>query len=107
MERFRQAYVTREQVARAAVPWAQLRRHIVHSFLCVDEQGAFRDELDRVKQSPYELEASYSRRFRDAADSAFPVADRNVDQSRILVSTYARGLKSTQMAIKLIEEGNP
>ena len=55
MERFIQAYVTREQVVRSGVPWAQLRAHIVQSFLCVDEQGALRDELEKIKQSPFEL----------------------------------------------------
>lgn len=70
-------------------------------------QGTLRDELERTKQSPFELEASYNRRFRDVADTAYAVAERNADQSRILVRTDARGLKSTEMAIKLIEDGNP
>ena len=107
VERFIQAYVTREQVVRSDVPWAQLRAHIVQSFLCVDEQGALRDEVEKIRQGPFELAAAYNRRFREAADNAYPADQRNVDQSRILVRSYARGLTSTEMAIKLIEDGNP
>ena len=107
VERFIQAYVTREQVVRSHVPWAQLRAHIVQSFLCVNEQGDLRDEVERIRQSPYELAAAYNRRFREAADNAYPVDQRNVAQSRILVRSYAHGLTSTEMAIKLIEDGNP
>ena len=107
VERFIQAYVTREHVVRSAVPWAQLRAHIVQSFLCVDEQGALRDELEKIKQSPFELDTAFGRRFREMADRAFPVADRNADQMRILIRSYARGLASTEMAIKLIQDGNP
>ena len=107
VERFIQAHITREGVLRAAVPWDQLRAHIVNSFLHVDEAAALRDEVERVKQSAYEQEASYNRRFRDVADAAYSVANRNADQNRILVRAYARGLQSTQMAVKLIQDGNP
>ena len=53
------------------------------------------------------MSTRWSRTFRDVADSAYPVAQRNVDQNKVLVRAYARGLNPNQMAVKLIEDGNP
>ena len=67
--------------------------HVQAQFLNFDEAAALRDELDTLRQCPYELEAQYSRRFRVTADAAYP-RQRNAHQERILVRVCARGIRS-------------
>ena len=93
-------------IARDAVPWMEMRDHVIKTFLNIDEAAALRDSIDNLRQSTFETEASFTRRFRELAQKAYPVP-RNVDQSRILVKAYARGLRSTSMAVKMIEHSNP
>ena len=52
--------------------------------------AALRDEVERVKQSVYEQEVSYNRRFRGVANAAYSATNRNADQNRILVRAYAQ-----------------
>jgi hypothetical protein len=107
LERYIEGQIAANNVAREVIPWDQLRDHLSHQFLNTDEAAALRDELERVKQSSYEPDAQYSRRFREVADAAYPVAQRNADQERILIRAYARGLKSDTLARKLVERANP
>ena len=76
-------------------------------FLNIDEAAALRDEVEGLRQSAYEPEIQYARRFREVADVAYPVAIRNADQDRLLVKYFTKGLKSDAMARKLVEEINP
>ena len=99
---------TNDQInARFNVPWADVKAHLRTSFLNVDESSALRDEMEKTRQSAYEPEASFSRRFREVADAAYPGEGRNEDQNRILIRAFARGLRSDELARKLVEEGNP
>ena len=99
---------TNDQInARFNVPWADVKAHLRTSFLNVDESSALRDEVEKTRQSAYEPEASFSRRFREVADAAYPGEGRNEDQNRILIRAFARGLRSDELARKLVEEGNP
>ena len=107
IERYLIETTTARNIVREAVPWDDIRDHIQHQFLNVDEAAALRDEVEQTKQSAYEPEAQYSRRFRDVADAAYPANQRNADQERILVRAYARGLCSHELARKLVEEENP
>ena len=107
IERFLTELILRDNVARAAIPWAQVRAHVVTNFLNVDEAAALRDSVDQMRQSTYETDASFNRRFRDLADAAFPSPARNEDQHRIMIRAYARGLRSSTMAVKMIEQANP
>ena len=84
-----------------------MKAHLQTSFLNVDESSALRDEVEKTRQSAYEPEASFSRRFREVADAAYPGEGRNEDQNRILIRAFARGLRSDELARKLVEEGNP
>ena len=93
--------------ARFNVPLADVKAHIRTYFLNVDKSSALRDEVEKTRQSAYEPEASFSRRFREVADTANPGDDRNDDQNRILIRAFARGLRSDELARKLVEEGNP
>ena len=74
-----------QHVQRAAVPWPALRDHLQRSFLHTDEAAALRDEVERTRQSAYEPDAAYSRRFREVADAAYPANNRNDDQNRIII----------------------
>jgi hypothetical protein len=107
VERFIDQYMGAQNVNRNAVPWREIEDHVSHCFLNTDEASALRDEVENTRQSAYEPEASYSRRFRDVADSAYPVAQRNPDQERILIKAYARGLSSDELARKLVQDENP
>ena len=79
---------TNDQInVRFNVPWAEVKAHLQTSF--------------------YEPEASISRQFREVADAAYPGEGRNEDQNRILIRAFARGLRSDELARKLVEEGNP
>ena len=107
IERFISEVIQGDNVIRDAVPWAQVRAHVVTNFLNVDEAAALRDSLEQMRQSAYETDASYNRRFRDLADAAFPVPTRNDDQHRLMVRAYARGLRSATVAVKMTEDANP
>ncbi|KAI0241213.1 hypothetical protein LSAT2_032862, partial [Lamellibrachia satsuma] len=80
---------------------------VVTNFLNVDEAAALRDSVDQMRQSTFETDASFNRRFRDLADAAFPPPACNEDQHRIMIRAYARGLRSSTMAVKMIEQANP
>ena len=101
VELFIQNAWTVNNIAREAVSWLAIREHVIKTFLNVDEAAALRDSVDILRQSAFESEASFTRRFRELAQKAHPVP-RNVDHSRILVKAYARGLRSTGIAVKMI-----
>ncbi len=90
-----------------AIQWAALKAHVTDAFLAPDERAYLRDEVEKIRQSPYEPVAGYNRRFRDAADAAFPDADRNEDQQRLLLKSYAKGLTDSDLARELVTHGRP
>ena len=101
--RFLSEYTAGHNATRDAVPWALLREHLSTQFLNTDETQSLRDELDRINQSPYDSIPQFSRKFRELANSAYPIRARNNDQELTLVRAFARGLTSNGMARKLIE----
>ena len=92
---------------RELVPWEDLKAYIVRSYLPIDNIASIRDELDKIRQSPYEAEASYNRRFREVADEAYPPANRNEDQNALLVKAYVRGLQSSDIAREVVLRDRP
>ena len=91
---------TNDQInVRSNVPWADVKAHLRTSFLNVDDSSALRHEVEKTRQSAYEPEASFSRRFREVADTAYAREGRN--------EAFARGLRSDELPRKLVEEGNP
>lgn len=107
LERYVEGVIAANQIARAAIPWPDIRDHIAAQFLNLDESAALRDELEKLCQSAYEPTAQYARRFRDVADVAYPIGQRNADQERLLIRSFARGLVSDELARKLVEQTNP
>jgi len=97
-----------QAIDRLDVPWQQLRQHVIAQFLSADEEASLRDRIERdVLQAKMEPENQFSRRFREAAEDAYPEANRNADQHRLLVRAYARGLHQEKLARKLMEDHNP
>ena len=88
-------------VVRNAIPWEGLRTHVENQFINTDEGQALRNKVAKIKQGHYEATNYnyYSLKFREAA--ANPISDRNVDQERLLVRAFARGLSSNETARKL------
>ena len=107
LERFLNVVHQRDGIQREAVPWNALREHLRTAFLAIDEGAHLRDEVEKIRQTPYELPAGYNRRFRDVADAAYPTAARNDDQRRTLVTCYARGLQSSEVAREIFRTGRP
>ncbi len=95
------------QPNRNNVQWGQVRQHIQNTFLSQHEDEVLRDDVRKLRQLGYESAASYSRRFRDAAAIAYPVANRNADQQRSLLSAFYKGLKDRTIVERLIKEGRP
>ena len=56
-----------------------------------------------MNQSVFEPTQQYVRGFREVADVAYPIMQRNIDQERLLVKTFARGLSSDAIPAKLTE----
>ena len=102
-ERYIALALAANNILREALPWPGLRDHLAAQFLNTDEAQALRDEIEQVKQVPFEATTHYSRKFREAADSAYPEGQRNPDQERLLVKAFARGLTSNDLARKLVE----
>jgi hypothetical protein len=106
-ERYLVQRANEDQIARENVPWADIKEQIKASFLATDEAAHLRDEINKLRQSAYEEIASYNRRFRSLANKAYPPEDRNVDQRRILIDAYIRGLTSDKIAEEVITDGLP
>lgn len=86
--------------------FAAYRGHVLQAFVAHDVQGIARAELQSVARQPGEKVLSYNRRFREAADEAYPGA-RNEEQNENLVRLYAMGLRDSTKATKIISTGWP
>jgi hypothetical protein len=107
IERFLITYCDREGCRRLRVPWPVVRDHIRKSYLSINEDAYLREQVQNVKQSPYETIANFTRRFRDAAEAAYPVDSRNEDQNRILLEAFGRGLSNDEVALEVLQRGQP
>ena len=88
--------------------WAQLKAHIVESFLDPEEEERQRTEVESMTQGAYETTAAYGRRFREAADIAYPTYQnnaRNDSENRMLWRYYIKGLRNTATATKITGQG--
>ena len=97
------------QPNRDNVTWAQLKLHLQQAFLSPHEADRLRHEVEKVKQGAFDTSAAYGRRFREAADLAYPepLGGRNEDQNRLLLRSYMKGLRDRHMVERLIREGRP
>ena len=90
-----------------AIHWEDVRTHITKNFLNVHTQAAQRDQVGSTSEAAFETEASYCRIFREVAQAGYPNDLRNAAQERLLIKSFARGLKSPTAAVKMIERANP
>jgi hypothetical protein len=92
---------------RANATWDGLRVHLQKSFLSQHEAERLRDEVETVIRQPYETTTSYGRRFSEAADIAYPAANRNADQQRVMLRAYMKGLNNEKLVLRLVQERGP
>ncbi len=93
---------------RANQDWlVNVRPGLTKCFLSADEKEAMRTELTQIRQSSTEGIMAFNRRFRNIARVAYPLADRNADVHRILISEYGRALHSDKFAQKLANHEPP
>lgn len=95
-----------QQADRAGTRWEDIKEHMLKCFVSADQVEYHRRLLSQVKQLPSENILAYNRRFRAAANEAFP-GPRNADQNRELVRAYGKGLQETAAARKLVSENWP
>ena len=92
---------------RENVTWVQLKAHLTAAFMSAHEEEKLRDDLETIVRQPYETTAHYGRRFSEAADLAYPAAQRNIDQQRVMLRRYMKGLNDEKMVLRLIQEKSP
>lgn len=101
-ERFMSAQANRDNVA-----WEAVRNHIRAAFLSQDEQEHLRTSLEKVRQTQYEGNTAYTRRFLEAADDAYPPGDRTAGDDRVILNLYVRGLRDSKIVERLVQETRP
>lgn len=94
-------------VARADVPWAELRGHVVTTFLGEDEPKTLRREVTEATQTAYEDELQYTLRYKELADAAYPRAARGQMENEILITNYVKGLTSAEVAREVLLRRQP
>ncbi len=105
--RFTTAAAAPHQGALHQVPWADIRAQVRVSFLHLNEVKAMRDELRDCRQESREGLISFSRRFRELAENAYPTADRNPDQHQIMLDAFYQGLRDRTILERLLENHAP
>ena len=105
-------YITEQALAqppvlRANVAWPPLRAHISAAFLGAHEQDNLKRELEALKQADGESVAAFGRRFEELATAAYPPAQRNETDNRLLRDAYVRGLVDQVMAMDLMTMHGP
>ena len=101
------SHATNPPTDRHLVSWDAVKEALQKSFLPLDEEENLRDLLDSTKQGSNKTLASFVRRFRSLANSAYPCETRNADQQRLMLKSFARGIKSAEVAKKLVGEHAP
>jgi hypothetical protein len=89
-----------------AMTWERMHDHLLAAFVSPDHVEYQKTLLRQVQQLPGEGILAYNRRFRTAAQEAFP-APQTPDQHREMVKLYGRGLSRASDAHKLVAENWP
>ena len=92
---------------REQVTWARIQAHVRAAFLHLNETAALQDNLVKMTKKGQETVVGFSRRYREAADHAYPVGNRNPDQQRIMVKGFLNGIQDSRMAWELIRANQP
>ena len=103
-------YFLNSQPNRQLVTWFEVRQFLQSAFLSPHEDERLRHELENIKQGAFETSAFFGRRFRAAAELAYPSqanGARNDDQNRIILKAYLKGLTEKFLKHRLIRDGRP
>ena len=84
--------------SRLDVPCADLLTYLKRSFLPSNDIEHIRESLETFRQSPGESLRVFNRKYRDLAEIAFPMEQRTEDQTKALIRSYLRGLRSKDTA---------
>ena len=95
-----------EQPHRNDAEWADIRQHVLASFVSADHNEYQRTVLAQMRQLPGESVLRYNMRFRQAASEAFP-GERTPEQQREIVRYYGAGLQRDSDAQHLVRDGWP
>ena len=95
-----QRFLAAQVEPRPQVPWNRLKAHLQRTFLSADEDEKLRSVVEQMKQSEGETLASYNRRFREAAQRAYP-EPRSADAERAVLRQYLKGLRSAELSKKV------
>ena len=92
---------------RLDVPWRLIEQFTRSQFLPANDLLLQQDQLLSMRQAPSDSVSSYSRRFRELAQTAFPHNTRSPDVIDRLIDTYLSGLASQQIMydVKVAEPG--
>ena len=101
------SHATNPPTDRHLVSWDAVKGALQKSFLPLDEEENLRNLLDSTKQGSNETLASFVHRFRSLPNSAYPCETRNADQQRLMLKSFAGGIKSAEVAKKLVGEHAP
>ena len=83
---------------RLDVPCGDLLVYLKRSFLPSNDIEHIRESLDTLKQSPGESLRVFNRKYRDLAEIAFPMEQRTDDQTKSLIRSYIKGMRSRDTA---------
>ena len=82
---------------RLDVSWQLVERLTRTQFLPANDLLYLQDQLLSMRQCPGDSVSLYSRRFRELAQTAFPIDTRSADVNDRLIDTYLSGLVSQQI----------
>ena len=87
--------------------WAEVRRHLLNSFVALDIDEARRSELEKLRQQSGESLVHFNRRFKTLMDEAYSDQAGVPDTHKILIRLYGRGLLARKMEEYMMAPGPP
>ena len=106
LRRCYQAFID-EQPNRRLIKWQSVKNHLMLAYLTADEEEYLKAAVEKTRQRSEETTGSYGRRFKEAVAMAYSTENRNPAVEAILLNKYIKGLHSTAIKRRLIQEGDP
>lgn len=91
----------------APATWELAKAALRGAYLTSDEGEFLKSELEAMRQTMYETTGAYGRCFMEAADLAYPADARNNEIQSQLLDKYLRGLRSSALVRRVVQEGRP
>ncbi len=93
------------EAAHQHAPWAEVKAHILTSFISADHARVMLAELKRTERRATETHLTYTQRFSQLADLVYPQPDQT--QTENLVKWLCRGLKDEAVVRRVVRNGRP